>query len=167
MCVCVCVLLAVQIGGNFDHMLLCDGHTKTHTGTQTHTHTYKLVMSGFKFRLFSPGQGPLSSSRGKTPIIHLWHDSILSAPPSQQREAILYVPPVLHLFFFFFFFFFFYISPPVFFILVCLCFFQLHFSSPPPHNLLFFSLSLPETFIWGFDYSRASQREEEMSDSLK
>ena len=136
----MCVLLAVQRGGNFDHML-CDGHTKTHTGTRTHTHThtYELVMSGFKFRLFSPGQGPLSSSRSKTPIIHLWHDSILSAPPSQQREAILYVPPVLHLFSYSSFS---YISPPFFFfILLSSCLSLLFPITPPPNIISFFFLS--------------------------
>lgn len=111
MCVCC---------GNFEHML-CE-------------HMLTQIMSRFRFWLFSPWSRQLSSLCSKTPIIHLWHDSILT---SLQEKLFL---PSLHLSIFSFFS----VSTPplhispldwfLFFSLVSFSFFQLHFF---PLNLLF------------------------------
>ena len=146
--VCACVRLAAQ--SNFDHML-CDGHTKKKL-----SHARTRVMSGFKLRFVLSWPRQLSSLCSKTPIIHLWHDSILTAPLRSKKSysfislhftissfsSPIFTPPYSH-----------FPSGLVFILLSCLCsLFQLQFF---PLNLL---------FLWkllsGFDYTREAQLEE-------
>lgn len=158
-CVYICMCTCVCFSGNrerwqFWPYVLWRTHKNTHTLVCMYTHTHTFVMSGFKFWLFSPGPRQLSSLCSKTPIIHLWHDSVLTAPLRRKKSYSLCLSDSRSLDFFFFSIF---ISPPlilfafslqtlVFILFSCLSsLFQLHFF---PLNLLFL-----QKLLSGFDYS--------------
>lgn len=125
-----CFFLAAQTRWHFSPYALWRTNKKKHTLARTHTP----IMSGFKFRLFPPRPRQLSSLCSKTPIIHLWHDSILTAPLRSKKSYSLCLSISRSLPFFPIFTPLLFTFPPpdrfLFFSLVSFSLFQLHFFSP-------------------------------------